>query len=333
MKITPKPLTVEDQFDKSRDIAGLNKWAQSSRTIGFIMFILGWFTIPAEVFLRRDFGQRWFTIVNFYAGLFLLLIFATLQYIVAALWGGVQEFLYRMESALNPFHDQHDTPNADGVMDSSMVFILLLYIVMGSYHLFKIWWRSRTNTALHSFDDGTSRTERMAGVLMRLVNVLAMPFVWLYVRLLPRNQRLIQEDEESPRRKHKATIPKLIHDRTAFANTVFEPLLLLVLAFWFNGIASLWLLASAIAVAIHANWKETARLNKILDFRDSVIEAKVMMYIKDGAEQPNAPTLIMHQMAETIKENPKVAPQMTEQYPDLMSIIEEMNRDKSHLAN
>lgn len=46
-KIPPRPITVEDKIDHSRDIAGVNKWAQSSRTIGFLMFLLGWFTIPA----------------------------------------------------------------------------------------------------------------------------------------------------------------------------------------------------------------------------------------------------------------------------------------------
>jgi hypothetical protein len=96
----------------------------------------------------------------------------------------------------------------------------------------------------------------------------------------------------------------------------------------------IWLFMSAIAVAINANWKETARLNKILDFRDSVIEAKIMMELKEKTTEPNAPAeKIMQQAAETINENPQVIPQVAAQYPDLMSIIQEMNQDRSHLAN
>jgi hypothetical protein len=321
MKITPRPISVSDHIDQSRDIAGLNKWAQSSRTVGFIMFVLGWFTIPVEVLLRRDFGQRWFTTINFYAGFFLLLVFAVVQYVVSALWGGIQEFISRIATAINPFHTEPEAYFTDRIMNGSMAFFLFIYMLMGSYHLFKIWWRNRTNTALHSFDDGTSRMEPLAGYLMRVLNVLTVPFVYLYRRLLPRKQRL------------GIPAPKLINDRTAFANTVVEPVFLLMLSYQFQGIASIWLFISAIALAIHANWKETAKLNKVLDFRDSVIEANVMMHLKEETEQPTMSNLIMKQTAATIKTNPHAASQVTEQYPDLMNIIDEMNRDKSHLAN
>ena len=318
MKIQTKPITASDEIDKSRDAVGLNKWARSSRTIGFLMFILGWFTIPAEVLLRRDFGQRWFTVINFYAGLFLMLLFA----ILTSLWGGLRDFIYHLQSAITPFYTEEEPSFTDRVMDKSMMFLLFVYMLIGSYHLFKIWWRNRNNTALHSFDDGTSRLEPVAGFLMRPVNALAIPFVGLYKMLLPKKQR------------QGVQTPKLVNDRTAFANTVVEPLLLLVLAYRFHGIASIWLFMSAIAVAINANWKETARLNKILDFRDSVIEAKIMMELKEKTTEPNAPAeKIMQQAAETINENPQVIPQVAAQYPDLMSIIQEMTQDRNHLAN
>ncbi|MBE2288944.1 MAG: hypothetical protein IAE95_05275 [Chitinophagaceae bacterium] len=321
MKITPRPVTASDRVDQSRDISGMNKWAQSSRTVGFIMLVLGWFTIPAEVFLRRDFGQRWFTVVNFYAGLFLMFIFATLQYVLVAIWGGIHDFVSRVASAINPFHTEDEITFTDQVMDRSMLFLLIAYLVLGSYHLFKIWWRNRSNTALHSFDDGTSRCERLAGLVIGLINALAKPFVALYFRMLPATQRI------------GITKPKLINDRTVFTNTAFEPLLVLLLAFWFQGIASIWLFFTAVAVAIHANWKETARLSKVLDFRDSIIEAKAMMHLKDETMQASTSGRVMQQAAETVKSNPEVAAQVIQQYPDLMSIIDEMNRDGSHLAN
>lgn len=327
MKITPRPVTIEDENDKSRDIGGVNKWARSSRTIGFIMFILGWFTIPIEVLLRRDFGQRWFTMVNFYAGAFLLLLFAGLQYFVTVIWEFVVGFI---ESILENFfsYDAHYyKPLFADLMDKSMMYILLAYMVLGSYHLFKIWWRNRANIALHSFDDGTSRLEPLGGLLMQVINAIAVPFVALYVSLLPKGQR------------GSIDIPQLIQDRTAFTNTAVEPFLLFALAIKLNGVLSLWLFISAIATTIHANWKETAKLNKILDFRDSVIEAKVMMQLRNGTVQTavspasNAPTFLMQQAAESIKDNPQVAPQMAGQYPDLMSIIEDMNQDRSHLSH
>lgn len=323
MKIHTRPIHIGDETDQSRDIAGVNKWARSSRSVGFVMFILGWFTIPIEVFLRKDFGQRWFTAVNFYAGMFLLILFATIQYIWTMLLEWLQDFIDGVASSINPFYTEEPTTLTDKVMDKSMLYVLLIYTLMGSYHLFRIRWRNRNNTALHSFDDGTSRIARIADYLIQVMNVMTAPIMWACVRLLPRKERV------------GIPTPRLINDNTAFTNTVAEPLLLLLLAIELHGIVSLWLFISAIALAVHANWKETAKLNKVLDFRDSVIEAKMMAQLRREAEQPIAtvaPALIMQQTAAAIKDNPQVMPQMAEEYPDLMNIIEEMNRDKEHLA-
>lgn len=66
------------------------------------MFILGWFTIPAEVFLRRDFGQRFFTMVSFYTGLLLLTIFAVTKYLIRQIWLFVMSFFYDLIREINP---------------------------------------------------------------------------------------------------------------------------------------------------------------------------------------------------------------------------------------
>jgi len=314
MKLTPRPISAADQIDQSRDITGFNKWAQSSRAVGFVMFILGWFTIPAEVLLRKDFGQRWFTVVNFYAGLLLMLIFAVSQYVIALIWGGVQGLFSLFARAINPFFAEQKSSLISLIMTKSMGFFLLAYILMGSYHLFRIWLRNRTNTALHSFDDGSSRLEFAADYCMRGMNWLAAPVVRIYMRLVPAS--------------HRQAAPKLIMDRAAFTNTVVEPVFLLFLAYWLPGIASIWLFLSAIAMAIHANWKETARQNKVLDFRDSIIEAKAMMYLKEKAEVKGSPDNTPRYAAETAGKIMPVVPQ----YPDLLVIIEALNRDGSHLA-
>jgi hypothetical protein len=320
MKLSPRPISPDDQIDQSRDMIGFNKWARSSRTISFIMLIFGWFTIPVEVLLRRDFGQRWFTVVNFYARLLLLLIFSLVQYFLHAIWDMMQDFFIGIAKAINPYYKEPEQTLADSVMNKSMRFFLYLYIVLGIYHLFKIWWRSRTHAALHSFDDGTSRLEPVAKHVIKPINKAIAPALALCMRLLPKQQRIVK------------TAPQLITDPRAFTNTVLEPLLLLILAIWLEGIARLWLFISAIALAIHAHWKETARLNKMLDFRDSIIEAKVMAELKEGVLQPNAQGRIMQQAAKELKDNPHVAPQINSQFTNLMSIIEEMNRDGSHLA-
>ncbi|MCP5827000.1 hypothetical protein NL337_26615, partial [Klebsiella pneumoniae] len=88
-----------------------------------------------------------------------------------------------------------------------------------------------------------------ANYLMQVINVIASPIMWLCVRLIPQKERT------------SVATPKLINDGRAFTNTVAERLLLLILAMQLNGMISLWLFISAIALAVHANWKETAKLN------------------------------------------------------------------------
>jgi hypothetical protein len=316
MKITPRPIAVSDEIDKSRDIGGFNRWARSSRTISFIMLILGWFTIPAEVLLRRDFGQRWFTAVNFYAGLFLMLIFSLLQSLFNWVWDAAQGFIASIATLFNPSYQQPESSLADHVMDRSMTLLLMAYVLLGGYHLFKIWWRKKTNTALHSFDDGTSRLEPLGRLLIRPVNSLSIPMLALSMRLIPKKQRVVN------------TAPTLIEDATVFTDTILEPVALLFLAWRLHGMASLWLFLTAIAVAIHANWKETARQSKILDFRDSMMEANVMRELKDGAGKA---------MGANASRNLNAAPlnavrPVAIQYPNLMAIIEEMNKDNGHLS-
>jgi hypothetical protein len=317
--ITPRPITASDHTDHSRDASGLNKWSRSSRTVDFIMSVLGWFAIPVEVFLRRDFGQRWFTTVNYYAGLFLLLILATIQYVIIGIVDFFRNLINDFVSSIDPFYEGEYYENEDGLMDYSMSLLLIAYLLIGAYHLFKIWWRNRTNTALHSFSDGTSRLEPLAGFLMKLINPIVAPLLQVCVFLLPKKQR----GDDS--------VPELIADRTAFANTVVEPLLLLFLAYKLNGMVSFWLFISAIALAIHASWRETAKLNKILDFRDSIFDAKAMMQLRTETQQATPQQEMMQQVAVTLRDAPQISSRMVEQYPDLMDIIEDLNNDKSHL--
>jgi hypothetical protein len=154
-----------------------------------------------------------------------------------------------------------------------------------------------------------------------LVNIIAVPIIRLYMLLLPKQER-----------ERKLSVPPLIDDITAFTNTVFEPLLLLILAFIFHGTTRTWLLISAPALAVYANFKETAKLNKMLDFMDTVIEAKDMMNVKDSPGKDNAKGRIIKQAAETIKTNPALVPKVAPLYPDLMDIIDGMNSEGSHLA-
>lgn len=310
---------------EGRNIFGsLEMWEKNFPLLNYIMYFLAWFTVPIEVLFRRNFGERWLTFINFYVGLMVLVFFTSMQAV-----GSLFSSFFRQPKSSPSFFGGFDQAPPeevagpsflDHLMDHSMIIILLTYILIGSYHFFKMWWRNQTNTPLHSFDDGTSRLEPLSYYFMQLVNIAAVPVIRFYILFLPKRER--QQIQALP----------LVDDLTAFTNTVFEPLVLLLLSvFVFSGTASTWLFMSAFAVAIYANWKETIKMNKALDFRDSVIEAKIMSGVSNQPQELQmsaAQGLVMRQVAQTVESNPQVAPAVKQQYPDLMSIIEDMNKEK-----
>jgi hypothetical protein len=289
----------------------LNTWTRNMPFVQFIMFIFGWFTVPIEVFFRKNFGERWLTTVNFYAGLIVLTIFTMVQTFGSAM--GSSSYMY------NPHEQQQSEPSfLDKLMDKSMLIILLAYILISSYHFFKIWWQNRTDTPIHSFDDGTSRFELPATYLMKAINIIAVPMIRLYIRFLPK-------EEQQP----GMPIPPLVDDVSAFTNTVVEPLLLLILFFFFHGVTATWLLLSSAALVLYSNWKEEAKLDRVLDLRDSTIaaaNAKARRGKPVGQGANSMQNLIMQQVAKKIEKQPEIAAQIAPAYPDLMSVIEEMNK-------
>lgn len=320
MSITPKPITVKDHIDQSRDISGFNKWARTSRSIEIVMFILGWFTIPAEVFLRHNFGQRWFTVANFFAGALLLLIFGAIESIWTILSGLIGHFMARMEDLTNMSAPHYQPPTFSFeylLLNNPFFFYLLLYLMLGSYELFKIWWRDRTNNPIHSYDDGTSRFRVIMGIVIWVANVIAIPIVALATLLLPRTLYA------------GIKRPKLINDRPSFITKIFEPLLLIAVTTYLSlCLFSIWLVISAVALVIHANWKETAQKSKLFNMRDAIIHSNAMRALKDQAQQKasalSGKTKSKKKDAIAVFSGPK--------YPDVMYIIEQMHEERNYFT-
>ena len=49
-------------------LAGFQFYDTTTGIIAFLMFVLQLFTVTVEVFLRRNMGERYFNVVNFWAG-------------------------------------------------------------------------------------------------------------------------------------------------------------------------------------------------------------------------------------------------------------------------
>lgn len=312
-KIITKPLTNQDIIDKSRHVTGIPKWARSSKAVGTLMMVLGWFTIPFEVVYRRDLGQRWFTPVNYCAGLILLLIVQLLQYLVSTVWENVQSVLARFSEPFSFFHRQINTIQMDNLMLANVFYFICIYMVMGAYHLFKIKWRNQANMALHSFDNGDSLIQGLSNILAKIVNVLATPIMLILAWLLPSDLRKGQR------------LPKLINDPRIFNDTIVEPGILLIFALGWTGVAAFWLYISSLALAVHAYWREMARKSKMLDMRDAKIEAQTMRELRKAMEENKSTAGEQSKKTSKPVSQPLEAPAI--EYANLNSIIEEMQRE------
>lgn len=301
---------------------GFDQWAANFPLLNTMMHFLQWFTVPAETLLRRDFGQRWYTKINFYAGLLILIWCNLLQQagkMFGLFLGGLIDEMSQRNWAENP-----PTAFDRVVLGNSLFWILLVYLALGSYHFFKIRWRNYNGIPLHSFDDGTSRLIGLASGFMDLVNLIAKPISSLYMNFVPNRQR--NGGKEAP---------PLFNDVVAFTDTFFEPFFLFVLAIIFaligGGSTVPFLLLSSFSLAIFSNWKQTAKLNRLLDIRDNMIESEDMQSLMKGepAERITpAQKEIVAQIAEKIEESPTAAEQVKADFPDLDDIISQMHEIK-----
>ncbi len=302
---------MNSQGQEARDVTGgYDMFQKFFPLINTVMYIFGWFTTPIQVFFRKDFGQRYLTPINFFAGFTVLSGFSMWQTL-----SGVVGNAYDNYSSNNP---HHAASILDEMKAHSMLIILVAYMLIGSYHFFRMWWRNRTNTALHSFVMGTSRFEGLAVYFMKFANIIAVPMLRVYMLFLPKKER-----------ERKLSVPPLMNDIGTFTDTIFEPMLLFILAIFIPGATRYWLLISALAHGIYANWAHSSVLNKVLDFRDAIISAEDMKEHKKYKGDNDAKNEIIHQAAQTLKKSPDIAPQIKQQYPDLMSIIDELNEENA----
>jgi hypothetical protein len=294
----------------------LQERANTNPVLNFIMYFLQWFVVPVETLLRRDFGQRYYTKINFFAGLIVLLWFNLIDR-----FGG---FLGAILGGLAGSISQRDYENPsflDTLLPKIPLLILLAYILLGSYHFFKIRWRNYNGMYQHSREDGTSRLIGLAAGFMDVVNAILKPINSLYMNFLPARQRNAGQN-----------VPPRFTDVDAFTKTFFEPLFLIVVGILFalmGGVfISIWVFMSAIALAIFSSWREEHKLNNLLDVLDKQIEADDhMRFIKGEPTEyiTTAQKEIVAHIAEKAQESPEAAAVAKADFPDLDDIISQMH--------
>ena len=118
-------------------------WAGMIPGLGLMNYVLRLLTVPIEVFLRRDFGERHFTRINFIGGLIILIIWNLISGLFGMLAGGF--------SITNMLFNRGGADTA-----SWMGGIIYLYVFVGILHFLTIWWKDITGKPVHSFSAGRS---------------------------------------------------------------------------------------------------------------------------------------------------------------------------------
>lgn len=127
--MTPDPSRQRNLF------GGFDVWQQILPYLGLLYFILGWFTASVEGLLRYDMGERYFSRLNFLAGLLVITFFAGTFNIIV---GGVSGFF-------------------GGNGFSGLIFlVLLVYICMGIVHILGHRRRNKRDEPMHSLFPGKS---------------------------------------------------------------------------------------------------------------------------------------------------------------------------------
>lgn len=232
---------------------------------GFIMWVLGAFAISAEVFLRRDFGERYFTRTKFVLGLIMLMAF-NLGSNLTSRMPSFNDYTIDPETGQYVLKATQTSFN----LSAWLTYILLLaYIILGSYHTFRIWWRNGTGRPLHSRDHGLTWLEPLGALTLAIPNFFIGLVMRVYALTLPEHERPWLMN----------ALP-FLRDARGFAEKVVEPLVLLLLGILFSRLGATavasWLYFSTLALVLFTTIRHEQFRNQTLDMQDRQIEARDM---------------------------------------------------------
>lgn len=276
--------------------------------LDFLYFVLGWFTISVEVFLRRDFGERHLTRLNFSIGFILL-----------GAWLLIVGGIISMARAYNRNAYMDDWSGGF----SSMGWMWFGFILLSSIHFIQMWWRSRTDQPLHSLDAGKSWLLPLGKLLIGLVNIAAFVPIKLFALTLS------VEDK-----KQLEKLLPLVPDSRALTERILEPIAVLIVGAFFlsNGAIALgmWLTLVSIALTIHTNYRYETERYQFLHIRDQIIEAKHLPKAINGTSDiiriPKSTRETLTQTVEHIKTDaPEMMEEIKQSHPSLADAMAALN--------
>ena len=260
--------------------------------LGLVNYILGWFTVPIEVFLRRDFGERYFTKANFFAGLIVLIVF---------------RFASSMLSMLNPFSwlSASGTPSPESWLGP----ITKYYFYFSVAHFLRIWWNDIMGNPVHSFSSGRSWLRPIGWLIMKFLNLFLNGAVRLLFKIMP----------SAKQERLEGALP-VLRDSDVFTERFVEPFLVFILALVASAAGQtstfFWLLFSVMALNFSTGARHQAQRSYVLDIRDQLIDARIINDALNGIDSPGS-----ERMEQFIKETAREA----ERTPEIIQVIKNQN--------
>lgn len=283
-----------------RDVSGGSQvWGSMIPGYGFANYLLGIISVPIETFLRRDFGERYYTKANFIAGLVILFIFKSLMSIL---------------SLFNPMTYIRGDSGAEA--PSWLGSILTWYLFLGIAHFVTIWVRDVTGTPRHSYDSGKSWLLIVGRSIIWLMNKIVGFFVRIIAAFLPGvyKQRLL------------STLP-IFRDVVVFTERFVEPAFVLFLMLFAvkNGqpATAMWLALSFGALNLSTGQRHEQERAFMLDFRDQIIESRVWQDITEGKQTKQVPSLqrTFNETMSEVEKSPEVLETIAEKQPAVARAI------------
>lgn len=297
-----------------RDVTGGEAvWGAMIPGLGLINYIWGILTVPIEVLLRRNMGERYFTQANFVGGLILLLLIQFVAYLFALL------------SPLNIIGMMFG--NGGAAAGSWMGSITKWYFVLGMLHFIVIWWRNVIGTPVHTFSAGKSWLRPIGKVIMFVLNL----FLDNIVRLIFAMNRKLDK------RRLEFALP-VLSDVDVFTEKWVEPAFVFLVGFLAAAAGQFtvfcWLTSSAMALNMYTGLRHQQERGYWLNIQDSIREAEYFdqaqnpdKYQKQALQRQRKYERIMKKAAYEVQRNPDMAKIIERNHPTLADAMRAVHTD------
>lgn len=288
---------------QARDVVG--DWSSMIPGVAQMNYVLGIMTVPIEAFLRRNFGERYFTTANFFAGG--ILLFSV-------------QLIGNLLTLLNPLSWLGTILGHGGASAASwMGVITKYYFYVGGFHFLRIWWNNVVGTPKHSFSAGRSWLRPVGQAVMFVLNPILNAVVKLIFEINPKLDK----------RRLEIALP-VLQDVDTFTERYIEPAFVLFIGFIAASAGQtmvfVWLGLSAMALNLYTGMRHEQERNYVLDIQDSLIEASYIQQSDEGgSEGKKSYDRMVKRMVFEVEKNPDAMPTIEGSYPNLAEALKAMN--------